>query len=150
MPNAEAAIQDSARDAVANNQSAPSRLAGVPRADRRPLGLAEPGGTSREGVLAMPRSSQPAASADTIEGARRTRTPGHGGGGPLERVTVNLTAKSSRALEAATELSGDTKTDTINRALQIYAFLQQVTARNGAIYVRESEGAELERLKIIL
>jgi hypothetical protein len=73
---------------------------------------------------------------------------GGGGGGSLERVTVNLTARASRALELATELTGDTKTDTINRALQIYAYLEQVTSHGGAIYVREQPSSELERVKI--
>jgi len=68
--------------------------------------------------------------------------------GPLERITVNLTGRASRALELATELTGDTKTDTINRALQVYAYLEEVTSRGGSIYVRESGDADLERLKI--
>jgi hypothetical protein len=72
----------------------------------------------------------------------------HGPGGSLERVTVNLTNRSSKALELATGLTGDSKTDTINRALQIYAFLEQVTSKGGSIYVRESSDAELERLKV--
>lgn len=80
---------------------------------------------------------------DGAKGAGRS-----GSGGPLERVTVNLTARASRALELATELTGDTKTDTINRALQIYAFLEQVSAGGGSIYVREAPDAELERLKV--
>jgi hypothetical protein len=61
---------------------------------------------------------------------------------------VNLTPRGSRALEVATELTEDTKTDTINRALEIYAYLQQVTAHGGAIYAREKAGAELERVKV--
>ncbi len=79
-----------------------------------------------------------------------TRTPGrgHGGSSPLERVTVNLTPRSARALELATQLTGDTKTDTINRALQIYAFLEQVTATGGSIYARETADSELVRLKV--
>ena len=83
---------------------------------------------------------------DRDDGAK-TAGRGHGGG-PLERVTVNLIPRSARALELATELTGDSKTDTINRALQIYAYLEQVTANGGAIYTRESPDAELERLKI--
>jgi hypothetical protein len=77
------------------------------------------------------------------------KTAGRGGsGGPHERVTVNLTGRASRALESATEVTGDTKTDTINRALQVYAYLEEVGARGGSIYVRESADSELERLKI--
>jgi hypothetical protein len=72
---------------------------------------------------------------------------GHGSSGPLERVTVNLTMRSARALEAATKLTGDSKTDTINRALQIYAFLEQIAAQGGSVYARETPGGELELIK---
>ncbi len=41
----------------------------------------------------------------------------------LNRVTVNLVPKADQALERAAELTGDNRTDTINRALQYYAFL---------------------------
>jgi len=92
----------------------------------------------------MARAAESATDRDIDKAAGR----GHGSSGPLERVTVNLTARSSRALELATELTGDTKTDTINRALQIYAFLEQICARGGSIYARESADSELERIKI--
>ena len=45
----------------------------------------------------------------------------------LHKVTVNLTKKSFAALDAAAARSGDSKTDTVNRALQMYAYLEQVT-----------------------
>ncbi len=70
-----------------------------------------------------------------------------GGNGPLERVTVNLTQRSARALELATELTGDTKTDTINRALQVYAYLEKVTANGGSVYTQESPDSERTLLK---
>ena len=70
------------------------------------------------------------------------------GSGSLERVTVNLTSQSSRALEIAAQLTGDTKTDTINRAVQLYAYLEQVTQDGGAIYVQESADDELTLVKI--
>lgn len=78
------------------------------------------------------------------------RAPGrrNDGRGPLERVTVNLTARAVLALEVVTGLTGDTKTDTINRALQVYAFLEQVAANGGAIYVGEDADSVVERLKI--
>ncbi len=71
------------------------------------------------------------------------------GGRGLERITVNLTPRSSSALELAVELSGDTKTDTINRAIQIYAYLEKVIRDGGSVHVSEQEGAALERLKIV-
>ncbi|MDQ2585985.1 hypothetical protein [Saccharothrix yanglingensis] len=67
--------------------------------------------------------------------------------GSLERVTVNLTPRSSKALVDAITLTGDTKTDAINRALQIYAFLEGVWSAEGSVYVRQGADAELELLR---
>jgi hypothetical protein len=73
---------------------------------------------------------------------------GGGSNGPLERITVNLTPRASRALELATQLTGDSKTDTVNRALQFYAYMEQISARGGYVYVKEGVDADLERLKV--
>jgi hypothetical protein len=88
------------------------------------------------------------AAATTGQDDTKSSGRGNGSNGPLERITVNLTGRASRALDLATELTGDTKTDTVNRALQVYAYLEQVTARGGSVYVREAADADLERLKI--
>lgn len=85
---------------------------------------------------------------DTTGTPKRTASRRTGGGGSLERVTVNLTARASRALQQASSLTGDTKTDSINRAIQIYAFLEEVLSNGGAIYVKESDSAEMERVKL--
>jgi hypothetical protein len=37
--------------------------------------------------------------------------------GPLTKVSANFIAKSVEALTAAAELTGDTQTDTLNRAI---------------------------------
>lgn len=81
------------------------------------------------------------------EKKRQTRA-GRGHHAPFERVTVNLTARASRALDRASELTGDTKTDTINRALQVYAYLEEITENGGAIFVRESPDAEPQVIKL--
>jgi hypothetical protein len=73
----------------------------------------------------------------------------HGGHGPLERVTVNLTARASQALQNAADLTGDSKTDTINRALLVYSYLMGVTENEGDIYVREPKDNEARLLKMI-
>jgi hypothetical protein len=73
-----------------------------------------------------------------------TASRGHG---PLERVTVNLTPRSSRALNETVERNGDTKTDTINRALQIYAFIEEIWHNGGSVYVRQQPDAELELIR---
>jgi hypothetical protein len=91
----------------------------------------------------------PAAQRPDAESADRTPLePVDRGHGPLERVTVNLTRSTSRALDLAAKLTGDTKTDTVNRALQVYAYLERVTARGGSVYVREAAEAGLELLEV--
>lgn len=67
----------------------------------------------------------------------------------LARLSVNLTPRASRALDLAARLTGDTKTDTVNRALQIYSYLLFVIDQKGSVYVRETEGAELEKLSFL-
>jgi hypothetical protein len=44
---------------------------------------------------------------------------------PLTKLAVNITNRTERALARAAELTGDTKTDTINRAVQLYAYAQE-------------------------
>lgn len=41
----------------------------------------------------------------------------------LSKVTVNLTPRAYNALIDAAAITGDSRTDTINRALQIYVFV---------------------------
>jgi hypothetical protein len=67
--------------------------------------------------------------------------------GALERVTVNLTPRAWHALEATVHRTGDTKTETINRALQIYNYLDELMHSGGAVYVQDPNGKP-ERLKI--
>ena len=69
--------------------------------------------------------------------------------GPLARVTVNLTARSTQALDELVELTGDTQTDTINRALQIYAHLERTARNGGSLYVRETTSSELVKLQFL-
>jgi hypothetical protein len=83
----------------------------------------------------------------TATRGRRSGGPGHGGGG-LERVTVNLISRASRALRQVSDLTGDSRTDSINRAIQVYAYLMQSETNGGGIYVRESADSELQRLKM--
>lgn len=61
------------------------------------------------------------------------------GGGGLERLTVNLIPRASKALEHACSLTGDSKTDTINRAVQVYAYLEDVWAKDGAVLVKSGD-----------
>lgn len=67
--------------------------------------------------------------------------------GPLERITVNLTPRAAQALDRLVELTGDSKTDSINRALQAYALIEEAQQAGGSAYLRETPGSELERLR---
>lgn len=78
----------------------------------------------------------------------KPRPGARGPHGPLERITVNLTARAARALEQAAGLTGDSKTDTINRALQIYAYLEQINQDGGEIYVQTSPDGEIQLIKM--
>ena len=69
--------------------------------------------------------------------------------GGLQRVTVNLTPRSCQALEMAVKRTRDSQTDTINRAIQVYSYLADITETGGTLYVRDNGSDELERLLII-
>jgi hypothetical protein len=66
----------------------------------------------------------------------------------LERVTVSLIPKASRALEQSVSLTGDSRTDAINRALQLYAFVEQVMHDGGAVFVQGVGDPEPQQIKI--
>jgi hypothetical protein len=51
--------------------------------------------------------------------------------GNLRKLTVNLYPKAVDALQAASNMTGDNRTDTVNRALQIYAYLMEQTLLEG-------------------
>jgi hypothetical protein len=70
------------------------------------------------------------------------------GGGPLERVTVNLNLKASQALDMIVKLTGGSKTDAINRALQFYAFFEETTNTGGSFYLREEKDGPFQLLKV--
>lgn len=63
-----------------------------------------------------------------------------------ERVTVNLTAPSVRSMQNIATWTGYSKTDTINRALQIYAFLQEILEKGGSLHVKQTPEGPSERL----
>jgi hypothetical protein len=49
----------------------------------------------------------------------------------------------------AVKRTGDSQTDTINRAIQVYAYLTDITETGGTLCVRDDGSDELERLRII-
>ena len=81
----------------------------------------------------------------------RGRAPhGSNGDGPAsERVTVNLAPRAVTALEELVRSTGDSKTDSINQALQIYAYIRAHLDAGGTFYLRDQDSNELERLHIL-
>jgi hypothetical protein len=87
------------------------------------------------------------ATVPTATGGGR-RGDGVDGRPALERVTVNLVASAMTSLDSIVARRRVGKTDTINKALQVYGFVDDLQERGGAIYVREPGSTELERLHI--
>jgi hypothetical protein len=90
---------------------------------------------------------------DRPRAGQRAATPaepsaGSGGGG-LTRVTVNLNRQAVSALEAIGEATGYSKTDAINRALQIYAIVQELMDRSGGVLQITHANGDVERVHII-
>jgi hypothetical protein len=71
------------------------------------------------------------------------------GGSGLTRVTVNLNRHALHALESMSEATGYSKTDTINRALQVYEIIQEIMQRNGGVLNIRHDNGEVERIHIV-
>lgn len=64
----------------------------------------------------------------------------------MERLTISLVPRSATALERAVAVTGSSKTDAINKAAQVYAYLEEVLSAGGSVYIREP-GEETAILK---
>ncbi len=84
--------------------------------------------------------------ASTGPGDQRPPTPpaSRGVGSALTKVTVNLVPRAMKALEDVSASTGDTKTESINRALQIYAWLQSRIDAGEQVVVVDSLGKPRE------
>lgn len=61
----------------------------------------------------------------------------------LRRVTLNLALRAAAALDSAIELTGESQTEVVNRALILYEFVH----RGDGVYVRR--GDEWERIVLL-
>ncbi|MFE9934535.1 hypothetical protein [Streptomyces sp. NPDC005533] len=68
---------------------------------------------------------------------------------PADRVTANLPPRAALALERIVELTGYSKTDSIIRAIQVYAYMEEVWSAGGAVSVTEDPDSEPQQLKIL-
>ncbi|MEV6306240.1 hypothetical protein AB0M02_42995 [Actinoplanes sp. NPDC051861] len=65
------------------------------------------------------------------------------GGNGLVRVTVNLTKRSHRDLQKLTEETGLGKTDVLNRAVQVYALVEDLLSDGeGQLVVTRKDGTQ--------
>jgi len=60
-----------------------------------------------------------------------------------ERITVTLTPKAAAALGALCA-GGLSKTDVVNHALQVHAFLEEQAAGGGELLIRQPDGTVRE------
>jgi hypothetical protein len=61
---------------------------------------------------------------------------------------MNLIPKADEALAGLMETLQLSRTDTVNRAIQVYAYLEQVMAAGGRVLVQPA-GEDLQLMKII-
>jgi hypothetical protein len=66
----------------------------------------------------------------------------------LTRLTVNLLPKADAALQSAATREGMSRTDVVNRALQLYDFAGQIGDEGGQLLVRNRAG-ELTLLRLM-
>lgn len=60
---------------------------------------------------------------------------------PSDRITVSLTERAQKAIALAAEITGDSKTDTVNRAVQLYAYVMWRTVQQeDEIMIRKKDG----------
>jgi len=76
------------------------------------------------------------------ESASKPRSPA------TERYSVTLVPPAVQAIAELTESTGLSKADVINRAVQIYAYLDAQTRGGADLLLRQSDGT-LEKLHIV-
>jgi hypothetical protein len=67
----------------------------------------------------------------------------------LTRVTTNFPPRALAALDAATEATGDSRTDCITRAIQVYALIVRHDQRGQQVFVEDPTTGERERLVLL-
>lgn len=60
-----------------------------------------------------------------------------------ERITIGLTPKAWDELAQLQTATGESKTDLVNRAVSLYAFVTEMIAQGSAVLVRDRETGEI-------
>lgn len=103
---------------------------------------------TRPTITATPREGVPSQRSPQLEKTPRDSAGGSGGRG-LTRITVNLTPRAMDALDSAVSKTSDSRTDSINRALQVYDLFLDLLARGGGSLLLKHADGETERVYIL-
>ena len=111
-----------------------------------------PGGRKYEGDdLIMVRNAVIDRTEDPRAPKRRQGPPAersHGGGGAVGEGHSQSGSPRFAGAAAGGDLTGDRQTDVIDRALQVYAYMEEVNANGGDVYVRELKDSDLKVVKM--
>lgn len=67
----------------------------------------------------------------------------------LIRTTINFTPGAQADLEDAMQIGGDSKSDTINKAVRLYAKALRAEHDKGEILIRARADAELHKIEFL-
>jgi len=67
----------------------------------------------------------------------------------LTKITANLVPRAVVALNSASETTGDNRTDVINRALQVYAYIADAIEQGKLIFVEDPTTGNRERVVML-
>jgi len=67
----------------------------------------------------------------------------------LDRISVTLIPKASEDLEALSRATGLSKTDLVNRAVQLYAFVVGEQSRGQDLALRDQDTGETQRVRLL-
>lgn len=65
----------------------------------------------------------------------------------LVRITFNLSTRSSKALDSIMETTHDTKTEILNKALQVYALIEKAQSQGGEITIKDDPASSPVRIR---
>src|SRR3954469_3456113 len=67
----------------------------------------------------------------------------------LTKITANLVPRAVAALNQASETTRDNRTDVINRALQVYAYISDAIDQGKLIFVEDPKTGDRERVVML-
>lgn len=67
----------------------------------------------------------------------------------LTRVTANFVPRAMVALDVAVEVTGDTRTDCLNRAIQVYALIVRCDQLGELVFIENPTTGERQRVVLL-